>query len=413
MNDEQLLIDEMNDFEDFMENADVEEIKKEHGLTTKNFPSFELGPYGNANIVKVTSDSVYLTSEHMAGGVSFIPFNLFSDCYGDYLIAYDNEVHNAGLDISSLPIECVYRLENSYRLRFYKSNKYNPVVEVVQGEIVENPQDIHKRICDNFDIVEKSLYEICVDLKTIRDNKFYNQLGYDTFESYCLECFNIKRRQVYNYISIAENLSSEFVQPVAQIGMRKLYCLSRLTDEERTELLESTDIEHTPVKQVEQKAKEIKNNREVNSIWNGSSSINVLDSKIKDDDNSSTYQSSSKEKEFVSKYGKEMNDLFLVIRGNLKKLSKDFNIYSCHLDFCYSSLNYTDLFKNFGFNGLFSVDSFFKDVDFNKFINTVKALSMWVDNYKCISRGKCTHFDVNDIKDVLCGLSDGDDKNVN
>lgn len=145
--------------------------------------------------------------------------------------------------------------------------KYNPVVksnvglEVVQGEIVESAEKVHNRICDNFTIVEKTLYEICVDLKSIRDNKHYKTLGYDTFEDYCLENFNIKRRQAYNYISIAENLSSEFVQSTAQIGVQKLYCLSRLTDEERTELMQTTDIENTPVKALEQKSKQIKDRK--------------------------------------------------------------------------------------------------------------------------------------------------------
>ena len=41
MNDEQILLDDLNAFEDFMENADVEEIKKEHGLSSNN--EFKVG----------------------------------------------------------------------------------------------------------------------------------------------------------------------------------------------------------------------------------------------------------------------------------------------------------------------------------------------------------------------------------
>ena len=237
-------------------------MTNEVDLEKEQYPPFELGSYGNSKIVKVTFDYVYVTSKHMAGGVSSIPFGLFSDDYGQYIIAYDNMVRCSGLDISSLPFECVYRLENAYRLRFYKTY-LNPVVEVVQGEIVESAEQVHNRICDNFAIVEKTLYEICVDLKSIRNNKHYKTLGYNTFEQYCLENFNIKRSQVYSYISIAENLSNDFVQSTGQIGVQKLYCLSRLTDEERSELIQTTDIENTPVKQLEQKSREIKENREV------------------------------------------------------------------------------------------------------------------------------------------------------
>lgn len=171
MNDEQILLDDLNSFEDFMENADVEEIKKEHGLTM---------------------------------------------------------------------------IETSSKV-----------------EIVESAEQIHNRICDNFAIVERTLYEICVDLKSIRDNKYYKMLGYDTFEQYCLENFNMARRTAYRYISIAENLSSDFVSSRAQIGVNKLGVLSRLTDEERTELVQTTDIEKTTVKELEQKSKQIKDRKKM------------------------------------------------------------------------------------------------------------------------------------------------------
>ena len=240
----------------------------------QQYPSFELGSYGNSKIVKVTFDYVYVTSKHMAGGVSSIPFGLFSDDYGQYIIAYDNMVRCSGLDISSLPLECVYRLENAYRLRFYKTY-LNPVVEVVQGEIVESAEQVHNRICDNFAIVEKTLYEICVDLKSIRDNKHYKTLGYNTFEDYCLENFSMARRTAYRYISIAENLSSDFVSSRAQIGVNKLGILSRLTDEERTELVQTTDIEKTTVKELEQKSKEIKENRKKDVSDNIALEINI------------------------------------------------------------------------------------------------------------------------------------------
>ena len=236
-------------------------MTNEVDLEKEQYPPFELGSYGNSKIVKVTFDSVYVTSKHMAGGVSSIPFDLFSDDYGQYIIAYDNMVRYSGLDISSLPLECVYRLENAYRLRFYKTY-LNPVVEVVQCEIVESAEQVHNRICDNFAIVEKTLYEICVDLKSIRDNKHYKTLGYNTFEDYCLENFNITRRTGSKYLSIG-SLPNSFGKSTSHFGAEKLYILSRLTDEERSELIQTTDIENTPVKALEQKSKEIKENREV------------------------------------------------------------------------------------------------------------------------------------------------------
>ena len=164
MEDEKILLDSLNEFEDYMENADVEEIKREHGISSK----------------------------------------------------------------------------------------------VV---VVDSAETVHSRICTNFETVERTLYDICTDLKTIRDNKYYKTLGYNTFEDYCLDNFNMARRTAYRYISIAENLTSDFVSSKAQIGVNKLGVLSRLTDIERSELIKNTDVEKTSVKELEQKSKQIRDNK--------------------------------------------------------------------------------------------------------------------------------------------------------
>lgn len=133
--------------------------------------------------------------------------------------------------------------------------------DFIDSKLLDTPQDVHNRICGNFATVDKCLYQICLDFKVIRDNKYYKDLGYDTFDAYCLENFNVTTRQSYKYISIADNLSSDFVKSTSQIGTEKLYFLSRLTEEERIELLETIDVEHTSAKEVQKKAKELKDAR--------------------------------------------------------------------------------------------------------------------------------------------------------
>lgn len=180
-------------------------------------------------------------------------------------------------------------------------SRYN--LDGIQFDIIdESAEQVHARICTNFSTVEKTLYEICVDLKKIRDNKYYKTLGYDTFETYCLENFNMSSRNAYRFISIAENLSSDFVTTSSQkIGLNKMYILSRLTDEERTELIESTDIENTPVKQLEQKSKEIKARGDTERDISPTSS-------------DSEYKSQSKEVACIEKYGKRFVALVKVYK---------------------------------------------------------------------------------------------------
>ena len=49
----------------------------------------------------------------------------------------------------------------------------------------------------------------------------------------------------------------DFVQSTAQIGIQKLYLLSSLSEEERTEIVENTDLENTSVKELKAKLAEL------------------------------------------------------------------------------------------------------------------------------------------------------------
>lgn len=226
---------------------------------------------GNYNVLK------YKDSEFICANADYLSGLSYDDTYYHRIFDCSNtkRVIISTVDFfSTLSDDDLVKL---YKSKFDFSILDTPKVdlEVVQGEIVESAEQVHNRICDNFAIVEKTLYEICVDLKSIRDNKHYKTLGYNTFEDYCLENFSMARRTAYRYISIAENLSSDFVSSRAQIGVNKLGVLSRLTDEERSELIQTIDIEHTPVKQLEQKSKEIKENRKKDVSDNMALEINI------------------------------------------------------------------------------------------------------------------------------------------
>ncbi len=128
--------------------------------------------------------------------------------------------------------------------------------------------NINRNIVINTQAIEMSLYEVCKGLKTMRDEKLYKELGYKNFEEYCEKETKFSRVNVYRYISIAENLPEDFVTPVLQIGATKLSLLSKLTEEERTEITENTDLETVSKRELEEKIKEIKTLREKNDELN-------------------------------------------------------------------------------------------------------------------------------------------------
>lgn len=117
--------------------------------------------------------------------------------------------------------------------------------------------NLNARICINAQMAQQNLYEMCKGLKEMRDSKLYKELGYSTFEDYCEQETGFKRSQVYNYISIVEKLPEDFVQSIGQIGMTKALILTKLSEDERTEIAEKNDLETTSVRELERQIKEI------------------------------------------------------------------------------------------------------------------------------------------------------------
>lgn len=137
----------------------------------------------------------------------------------------------------------------------------------VPAVVLENPES-HARACylrddtkARLSVIEINYYEVCKNIKEMRDNKLYKELGYQTFEDCCKTEFGLAKRQCYKYISIAENLSADFVQSTAQIGTEKLSLLAMLDEPEREKISESVDLENTTVKELKAQISALQNEK--------------------------------------------------------------------------------------------------------------------------------------------------------
>ncbi|MDE6035717.1 MAG: hypothetical protein K2G36_07400 [Ruminococcus sp.] len=116
---------------------------------------------------------------------------------------------------------------------------------------------LNQHIKFHAEMAQTSLYEMCKGLKEMHDGKLYKELGYQNFEEYCEKEVGLKRRQTYKFISIADNLSENFVQSTAQIGTEKLSLLAKLDEPQRDEIVQNTDLESVTVKELKQKIKSL------------------------------------------------------------------------------------------------------------------------------------------------------------
>ena len=116
---------------------------------------------------------------------------------------------------------------------------------------------LNQHIKFHAEMAQTSLYEMCKGLKEMHDGKLYKELGYRNFEEYCEKEVGLKRRQTYKFISIADNLSENFVQSTAQVGTEKLSLLAKLDEPQRDEIVQNTDLESVTVKELKQKIKSL------------------------------------------------------------------------------------------------------------------------------------------------------------
>lgn len=125
--------------------------------------------------------------------------------------------------------------------------------EVIVSEGYTKAVSLTRSIIANAQAAQASLYEVCKGLKEMRDRKLYKELGYQNFEEYCENEVGITIQQGRKYTAIASMMESEkgnLSFPFEQIGVTKLYLLSQLDSDDRTELQQNVDVETVTVKEL-------------------------------------------------------------------------------------------------------------------------------------------------------------------
>lgn len=127
---------------------------------------------------------------------------------------------------------------------------------LIDKEKFEKAYDLHQRILVTAQMAQKNLYDMCVMLKQMRDDKLYKELGYQNFEEYCEEEVGMNRRNAYRYISVIENIKN--VTSMSQIGMTKLSLLASLSESQQEEIQEKVKVEDVSVRELKAEIAKLK-----------------------------------------------------------------------------------------------------------------------------------------------------------
>ena len=116
----------------------------------------------------------------------------------------------------------------------------------------------HEKILSAGSMITNSVISLAKNLKIMRDEKLYLEADCQSFEEYAEEICGLKKSQAYSYIQVLEKLGEDFFQSTGKIGITKLTLLANLPEEERTEIIESVDIEDVSVSKLKEEIKQLK-----------------------------------------------------------------------------------------------------------------------------------------------------------
>lgn len=105
-----------------------------------------------------------------------------------------------------------------------------------------------------------AVYNIGRCMVQMKERMLYMELGYDTFEDYCLQKYQLKRSQAAKYISVYQNLDEKYILDNQGAGIQKLYMISQISEEDR-ENIEGTP-EELSVTELKAQIEQLKKERE-------------------------------------------------------------------------------------------------------------------------------------------------------
>lgn len=129
----------------------------------------------------------------------------------------------------------------------------NEIINIEAKDITAEYEDAvrtHQQIMANGAVAAEAILKLCKNLKHMRDEKLYEQLGYEAFEDYCEEMAGIKERMAYTYISTYERLGDSVLQSNANLGITKLALIAGMNPIERAEGLANGEFENMSVSEI-------------------------------------------------------------------------------------------------------------------------------------------------------------------
>lgn len=133
-------------------------------------------------------------------------------------------------------------------------------------------QETHEKAVGFYKISEQYGYKFLMEIKAIRDEKLYKELGFENFEDYTLNNFDFSKRTINERIQTAETFGENFERTRAQLGHSKMRNLANMPEDKRNYVMDNgietengnKSIEEVTTRELEEYKKQLKQQQEQN-----------------------------------------------------------------------------------------------------------------------------------------------------
>ena len=93
-------------------------------------------------------------------------------------------------------------------------------------------QETHAKAIGYYKQSEQFGYKFLMELKKIRDDRLFNELGFNDFEQYTIENFGYSKRSINESIQSALSWGEDYKRISARFGKYKTFQLAQLPEDE-------------------------------------------------------------------------------------------------------------------------------------------------------------------------------------
>lgn len=132
----------------------------------------------------------------------------------------------------------------------------------ISTERRERAVKLTRQIISNGNIAASCMVEMGRDLKTVRDERLFSEMGYESFEEYCEKKVGVGKRHGYNFIQVFERFGEEKLAQLQGLGITKLLDMAKLDDEEVSDLMQNNNVAELSTRELSAKIEEYRNKYE-------------------------------------------------------------------------------------------------------------------------------------------------------